>query len=135
MGKINWRAMPAANHRDFSPLNVPALCEGGRPPLCSLNILNIIALPTQDEPDERSTSLNTTFRPHIKIQAPPVVWGVCCRASIRRSAGKRPASRIHRGDSPGTRVALLLPFDYHQRPLAPPESASRHQPDAANMPA
>jgi hypothetical protein len=64
MGKINWRAMPAANQRDFSPLNVPVLCKGGRPPLCSLNI---IALPTQDEPDERSTSSNITFRPHIKI--------------------------------------------------------------------
>jgi hypothetical protein len=44
MGKIKRRAMPASNHRDFSPLNVPVLYEVGRPPSHSLTILNTIAL-------------------------------------------------------------------------------------------
>jgi hypothetical protein len=51
-GGVEWkrRAMTASNHRNFSPLNVPVLFEGGRPPLCCINILNIIALPTQGGP-------------------------------------------------------------------------------------
>jgi hypothetical protein len=39
-GWVEWsrRAMPASDQRLF-PLNVPGLCEGGRPPFCSLNAL------------------------------------------------------------------------------------------------
>jgi hypothetical protein len=50
MGRMKEEGDACLEPQGLFPLNVPVLCEGSRPPLCYLNILNIIALPTQGRP-------------------------------------------------------------------------------------